>query len=238
MLKRQYKKEINRKIPLFISIAVVARSQDSTEADIIKDVCETVSLVSGSGLAKAVEINISCPNIDDNQPFTYPDKLDNLLSQLDKISADMPIFIKMPNLVDFVRFGLILDIISKHKINGVTISNLVKDRNNISLKDKLPESVKGGLSGNPCRDRSLDLIKFTYEKYGDRLLIIGVGGIFNAEDAYLKIRAGSSLVALITGLIFEGPQLVGDINHGLDKLLKRDGFSSLTEAIGIDVKKK
>ena len=84
----------------------------------------------------------------------------------------------------------------------------------------------------------MDLIKFTYEKYRDRLLIIGVGGIFNAEDAYLKIRAGSSLVALITGLMFEGPQLVGDINHGLDKLLKRDGFSSLTEAIGIDVKKK
>ena len=236
-IKRQYKKEANRKIPLFISIAVVARSQDSTEADIIKDVCEAMSLVSGSGLAKAVEINISCPNIDDNQPFTYPDKLDNLLSQLDKISADMPIFIKMPNLVDFVRFGLILEIISKHKINGVTISNLVKDRSNISLKDKLPESVKGGLSGKPCRDRSLDLIKFTYEKYEDRLLIIGVGGIFNAEDAYLKIRAGSSLVALITGLMFEGPQLVGDINHGLDKLLKRDGFSSLTEAIGIDVKK-
>ena len=62
----------------------------------------------------------------------------------------------------------------------------------IYLKDKLPESVKGGLSGKPCRDRSLDLIKFTYEKYGDRLLIIGVGGIFNAEDAYLKIRAGSA----------------------------------------------
>jgi dihydroorotate dehydrogenase len=63
-----------------------------------------------------------------------------------------------------------------------------------------------------------------------------VGGIFSAEDAYAKIRLGASLVQLITGMIFEGPQLIGEINRGLVRLLKRDGFSHISEAVGVDNK--
>ena len=61
-----------------------------------------------------------------------------------------------------------------------------------------------------------------------------MGGIFSAEDAYKKIRLGVSLVQLITGMIFEGPQLVSDINLGLAHLLKRDGFKNISEAVGVD----
>ena len=70
------------------------------------------------------------------------------------------------------------------------------------------------------------------------MLIIGVGGVFSAEDAYVKIKAGASLVGLITGLFFEGPQLIGRINRELIQLLKNDGFSSISEAIGADFNKK
>ena len=63
-------------------------------------------------------------------------------------------------------------------------------------------------------------------------MIIGVGGVFTAEDAYEKICAGASLVAMVTALMFEGPQVVGEINEGLVKLLDRDGFQNITEAIG------
>jgi len=77
-------------------------------------------------------------------------------------------------------------------------------------------------------------VRRTYKTYGKTLVIIGVGGIMSAQDAYEKIRAGASLVALITGLIYEGPQLVGDINHGLVKLLKRDGFTSVADAVGTE----
>ena len=65
--------------------------------------------------------------------------------------------------------------------------------------------------------------------------IIGVGGIFSAEDAYTKIKLGAGLVELITGMIFEGPQLVGQINRGLARLLARDGYENVSEAVGIDV---
>ena len=70
------------------------------------------------------------------------------------------------------------------------------------------------------------------------MTIIGVGGVFSAEDAYAKIKAGASLVGLITGLFFEGPQLVGQINRGLVELLKKDGFSHISEAVGADFRSR
>ena len=107
----------------------------------------------------------------------------------------------------------------------------------MQLRDHLPEDVKGGLSGAPTRAISTALIRRAYKNYGDRLIIIGVGGVFTAEHAYEKIRAGASLVAMITGVIFEGPQVVGRINRELVRLLERDGFGSITEAVGADHKK-
>ena len=67
-------------------------------------------------------------------------------------------------------------------------------------------------------------------------MLVGVGGIFTAEDAYRKIRLGASLVQLITGMIFEGPQTISEINRGLVELLKKDGFKNVSEAIGVDNK--
>ena len=101
----------------------------------------------------------------------------------------------------------------------------------------MPEDVKGGLSGAPTRKVSTAMVHYAYKKYAKRFTIIGVGGVFSAEHAYEKIRAGASLVGMITGVIFEGPQVVGKINKGLIKLLDEDGFMSITEAIGADHKK-
>ena len=119
----------------------------------------------------------------------------------------------------------------------MTVANLVKDRSRVDIKDPLADVVRGGLSGMPTREHSLRLIRHTYENYGDKLKIVGVGGVFTAEDAYMKIKSGASLVGLITGLFFEGPQLIGRINKELAALLKSDGFSHISEAIGADVKK-
>ena len=77
-----------------------------------------------------------------------------------------------------------------------------------------------------------------YAEYSDRFVFSGVGGVFTAEDAYTKIRLGASLVEFVTGLIFQGPAVVGQMNRDLAVLLKRDGFSHVAEAVGADVKKK
>jgi len=96
----------------------------------------------------------------------------------------------------------------------------------------VPEN--GGLSGVPVRELSDKLLAYLYKKVGHRFVLIGCGGIFSAKDAYRKIRLGASSLQLITGMIYLGPQLVGDINRELAALLKRDGFKSVSEAVGVD----
>lgn len=225
-----------KQMPLFISVAVVAKTSRETCQDAIIDAKNTTLYILQRKLAQAIEINISCPNAGDDQPFSRPEMLDELLSELDKLDRTVPFFVKMPNTRNLKQFDQLLKIIMKHNVQGVTIANLVKDREAVNLKDELPDDISGGLSGAPTRSRSTALIGYTYKKYGDKLTIIGVGGIFNAEQAYQKIRAGASLVAMITGVIFEGPQVVGRINRGLVELLAKDGFSNITEAVGKDIK--
>ena len=199
----------------------------------INDVKKATEYINDNKLASVVEINISCPNAG-KEPFIEAESLDALLTALDSVPRDVPFWVKMPHLYDVKQFDSLLKVIVRHNIQGVTVANLVKDRSKIDIKDPLTDEIRGGLSGEPTREHSLDLIRHAYKKYGDRLTIIGVGGVFSAEDAYAKIKAGASLVGLITGLFFEGPQLVGQINRGLVGLLKKDGFSHISEAVGAD----
>lgn len=227
-------------MPTVVSVAVVANKTTCermgtrlTKEAIINDVKKATEYISDNKLASVVEINISCPNAS-KEPFIETESLDALLTTLDSVPRDVPFWVKMPHLYDVEQFDSLLKVIVQHNVQGVTVANLVKDRSKINIKDPLTDEIRGGLSGAPTREHSLDLIRHTYKKYGDRLTIIGVGGVFSAEDAYAKIKAGASLVGLITGLFFEGPQLVGRINRELVGLLKKDGFSHISEAVGAD----
>lgn len=227
-------------MPTVVSVAVVANKTTRermgtrlTKEAIIDDVKKATEYISDNKLASVVEINISCPNAG-KEPFIETESLDALLTTLDSVPRDVPFWVKMPHLYDVEQFDSLLKVIVQHNVQGVTVANLVKDRSKIDIKDPLTDEIRGGLSGAPTREHSLDLIRHTYKKYGDRLTIIGVGGVFSAEDAYTKIKAGASLVGLITGLFFEGPQLVGRINRELVELLKKDGFSHISEAVGAD----
>ena len=123
----------------------------------------------------------------------------------------------MPINIGWEDFKQLLDVAIKYNINGVTIGNLNKDRKDPDIKDSIPENIKGNISGKPTFRLSNNLISQTYKYSGDKLKIIGVGGVFSYEDAYNKIKLGASLVGLITGMIYNGPQLIGQINVGLEK---------------------
>ncbi|QHU90080.1 dihydroorotate dehydrogenase (quinone) [Candidatus Saccharibacteria bacterium oral taxon 488] len=227
-----------------ISVAVIANKTTIEQAGgypaeqaIINDVKKATEYIIHNKLASVVEINISCPNAG-KEPFIEAESLDALLTTLDIVPRDVPFWVKMPHLYDIKQFDALLGVIVRHNIQGVTVANLIKDRSKINIKDSLTDEIRGGLSGAPTREHSLELIRHAYKKYGDRLTIIGVGGVFSAEDAYAKIKAGASLVGLITGLFFEGPQLVGQINRGLVELLKKDGFSHISEAVGADFRSR
>ncbi len=180
-------------------------------------------------------INISCPNTFGGQPFTDPLRLEPLLAEIDRIKTTKPIFVKISPDLSFRKLDQILKICSDHHVSGLVISNLTKNRKNPAIKDaNLP--LYGGLSGKVVEARANNLIRYVYKKYKKRFVIVGCGGVFSASDAYLKIKLGASLIQLITGMIYQGPQVIGDINRGLVKLLKKDGFANISQAIGVDVK--
>jgi len=171
-------------------------------------------------------INISCPNTCEEKPiFAESQNLDLLLSKIFSIPKKKPIFVKLSPDLENTELEKTLEVCQKYPVDGFVCTNLTK----INL---LGHSGKGGFSGKAIQKLSDELIKKVYKFYKGEKIIIGGGGIFNAEDAYRKIKAGASLLEIITGMIFEGPQVISDINLGLVKLLKRDGYKNISEAVG------
>lgn len=227
-------KKVIKNFPLSISIAKTNCKDTNTEETGIEDYYKTFKECLSNNVGNIYEINVSCPNTFGGEPFTTPESLKNLLKRLASLEINAPVFIKMPINLNWNDFKALLDVIVGFEyVTGVTIGNLNKDHASSTILDVIPSNVKGGISGKPTWELSNNLIEKTYKDYGQRLKIIGVGGIFSAEDAYHKIKLGSSIVELITGMIFEGPQLIGDINKGLVKLLKKDGFSNISQAVGV-----
>jgi dihydroorotate dehydrogenase (fumarate) len=162
--------------------------------------------------------------------------LTRLLKAVSKIGVKKPILLKMPIDLPWSEFKKLLDVAILYKVSGVTISNLIKDRSRISSLDNLTDDIHGNMSGKPTEDISNELIRQTYLNYGDKLKIIGVGGIFTPDDAYKKIRLGASLVEIVSGMIYCGPQLAAEINEGILQFLKRDGLDKISDAVGLDAK--
>lgn len=221
---------LKRRISLAVSVARTNSKKASTLKEGIEDY--VTALKNMQRHADTFEVNISCPNAFGGEPYSEPAALHKLLMAVDALKLTQPVYVKMPSDLAWPAFSKLLDVITRHNVKGVTICNLIKDRTGLDISD----DIRGGISGRPVQKVSDALIYNTYRHYGKKLTIIGVGGIFSAEDAYLKIKNGASLVALITGLIYEGPQIVGDINEGLVRLLEADGYKNISEAIGTAVK--
>lgn len=223
--------------PISISVGKTNCSATADTDAGIEDYYQCLKRTVESDIGDFYTINISCPNAFGGEPFTTALKLKKLLQKFSTLKVKKPLLLKMPINTPWKEFKHLLEIAIEYKVAGVVIGNLNKDRTNMQIKDQIPEHIKGSISGPATNKLSNVLISKTYKKYGEKLIIIGVGGIFSAEDAYEKIKLGSSLVQLITGLIYEGPQLIGDINRKLVKFLKKDGYSNIKEAIGSAHKK-
>ncbi|MEA1929577.1 MAG: quinone-dependent dihydroorotate dehydrogenase [Patescibacteria group bacterium] len=223
----------NFKIPIGISVAKTnCAATVPTEAG-IADYLKAFKIFVDRGVGDYFTINISCPNAFGGQPFTDADSLEKLLTAINQVPTTKPIFIKLSPDLSREEIDRILGTTGRHRIDGFICTNLTKNRDSTKIKEtKILE--KGGLSGHVVQGLSDDLIKYIYRKVGDRYVIIGCGGIFSAEDAYRKIRLGASLIQMITGMIYQGPQVIGEINRGLVKLLRRDGFKNISEAVGVD----
>lgn len=221
--------------PVGISIAKT-NCKETVEVEAgVADYKKAFDTFATSSVGDYITINISCPNTFGGEPFTDPVKLEKLLSALETTLCTKPIYIKMPAELPFTQIDEIVSVVSKYRVNGFICTNLAKSRDSQKIFDaSVPE--KGGMSGKVVQDLSDDLIAYLYKKVGDRYTIIGCGGIFSAEDAYRKIQLGATLLQMITGMIYGGPQTIGEINYGLVKLLQKDGYANISEAVGSSVK--
>ena len=167
--------------------------------------------------------------------FKNNEKIDGIKDskKLNPAISQKPLLIKIsPDLDNEQKRDIALTSLAQG-IDGIVISNTTLSRLN-SLIDKNKNEI-GGLSGKPLFTPSTLLIKEMYNLTGGKIPLIGVGGISNGRDVYEKIKAGASLVQLYTSLVYEGPKIIKTINLELKNLLKADGYSNITEAIGTEV---
>lgn len=165
-------------------------------------------------------VNVSSPNTPNLRELQDKKPLTKLLSTLQNLNLEKPkpkpILLKIaPDLTDDQLLDII-DIIKETQIAGVIATNTTLSRENLISENK---TETGGLSGKPLTKRSTEVIRFLSEKSGKAFPIIGVGGIHTAQDALEKLDAGASLVQLYTGFIYEGPELINEINR---EILKRN----------------
>jgi dihydroorotate dehydrogenase len=163
-------------------------------------------------------VNVSSPNTPNLRALQEKEPLTQLLSSLmdenKKRQNPKPILLKIAPDLTNEQLDDIIEIVETTKIDGVIATNTTIDRSNLT-SEGVEEIGAGGLSGKPLTKRSTEVIRYLYEKSGNQLTIIGVGGIHSAEDALEKLNAGAKLVQLYTGFIYEGPALVKRINKAI-----------------------
>lgn len=175
-------------------------------------------------VADYIVMNISSPNTKNLRQLQESQALEQLLAQIkdahnrlaDSFSRYVPLVLKIAPDVNDEQVKAIASLLLRYHMDGVIATNTTIQRDLIADLPQAKES--GGLSGAPVRDLSTRVIRLLKSELGDEIPIIGVGGIMNGMDAQEKIKAGASLVQLLTGMVYRGPALVKECVHTLSKL--------------------
>jgi dihydroorotate dehydrogenase len=197
-------------------------------------------------LADYVAVNVSSPNTPNLRELQREERLAALLGALQQRNRELaarggreplPLLVKIaPDLVER-ELEMIVDVARRTGVSGIIATNTTTTRDGLRTpRIEVEACGAGGLSGAPLRERSTEMIAALHRLARGSLTIVGVGGIFNAADAWEKICAGASLVQLYTGLVYEGVGVVSRINDGLAELVRAEGFRTLDEAIGCRAK--
>jgi dihydroorotate dehydrogenase len=216
-----------RRIPLGVNIG---KSRVARLETAVADYLTSFRLL--APLGDYVTINVSSPNTPGLRDLQSQQHLSQMLEALQEANQRLPerrpLLVKLsPDLADEDLEAAVATI-ERYRADGVIATNTTIRRDLL----RRPNEESGGLSGRPLRDLSTRVIRRIRDLTGGRVPIIGVGGIFDAADAYEKIRAGASLVQVYTGLIFEGPTLPVRLCRGLEELLRQDRHEHLGAAIG------
>ena len=185
-------------------------------------------------IADYITINISSPNTENLRNFHDEEKFDELMNSIQeekiKLKSKIPIVVKISPDISEEQIEPVCKILLDHKVGAVIISNTTsghREKLNNILKHQ-----KGGLSGKPLEEEANKLISNFYKFLKGKIEIIGVGGVDSGESAYRKFLAGASYIQLYTGMVFQGPNIVGKIKKELKEILKADKIKNFREIIG------
>ena len=185
-------------------------------------------------IADYITVNISSPNTENLRNFHDEKKFDELMNTIEKekikLNSKTPIVVKIsPDILDN-QINKISEILLKYKVSAIIVSNTTEgSRENLQ---NILKHQKGGLSGKPLEDKSNKLITKFFNLLKGKIVIIGVGGVDSGKSAYEKFLAGANYVQLYTGMVFQGPNIVGKIKKELKELLISDGILNFREIIG------
>ncbi len=205
----------------------LASNGDST--DPAEDFCGLVKRF--AAYADYLTLDISCPNSVNGKVFLDPARLRDLLARLaavDRGPVPPKLVAKLAPDVDDALLATLVDVLLEAKIDGIIVSNTTVERPAL----RGDGSMKGGLSGAPLFEPSTAMLAKVADLTGGTVPLIGVGGVASGPQAYAKIRAGATAVQLYTGLIYQGTAVVTRIKRELAVLLMRDGYATLSEAVG------
>jgi len=218
----------------------IGKSKITPLEDAIADYLASFELV--YNVADYIAINVSSPNTPQLRELQQSQQLEALLSALlerrQELQKRVPLLVKLSPDLDRQELETIVAVIERLEIDGIIATNTTTSRDHLRTDvARVAACGEGGLSGKPLKDRSTQMIADLYELTQGLIPLIGVGGIFTAEDAWEKIAAGASLVQLYTGFIYQGPRIAQQISEDLLQILAREGFPNLDAAVGSKVKK-
>jgi dihydroorotate dehydrogenase len=183
-------------------------------------------------------VNVSSPNTPGLRSLQATEQLKPILSALQEANQkNKPILVKIAPDLNWSEIEEIIDLALEYQLAGAIATNTTINKEGLKTKilsetGKLITEEAGGISGQPIRERSTEIIRFIYQETNGKLPIIGVGGIFTAEDAWSKITAGASLLQVYTGWIYQGPWMVKEILAGILARLEANGIARISDAVG------
>lgn len=185
-------------------------------------------------------VNVSSPNTPGLRQLQDRQFLKDLLLRLmdlgrrrakDEGRAEKAILVKIAPDLSWPQIDDVVRVAEETGISGLIATNTTLSREHLRSSVRLT-SEAGGLSGEPIRARSTEILRYIRRASAGRLVLIGAGGVKTGDDAYEKITAGASLVQVYTGFVYQGPSLCRQINRRLVHLLRADGFNSIADAVG------
>ena len=192
-------------------------------------------LINLAAFADYLVINVSSPNTARLRELQGKEALRELIGQvrkeMDERQIVKPLLLKIaPDFENSEReIGDIVDTAMEFGVNGIIATNTTVSREELTSTFK---NERGGLSGRPLVQKSLDTIRTIYKISKGTLPIVGVGGVFNAEDVVRKMQVGASLIQVYTGLVYEGPGMIKTINKDLVVYIEREGLDNISEIVG------